>query len=307
MSSETPFLSLNLSVDYATKPGVLRNLQLDVREAEVMGLIGHSGSGKSTVALSILRLLGLKGGKASGSILLRGRDLMQASEREMRSLRGREIGLVLQSPLSSLNPSLRIGTQLSEAWRAHSDDRSRERESVRQAMRSVSLPDDDEFLRRYPSQLSVGQAQRVLIGMAILHRPALLIADEPTSALDPITQAEILDLFANLNRELRMAIIYISHDLLSVASICHRVAILHQGEIVECAPPRQVFQAPSHPYTKRLVASLPSLAMEERVARREDLPQEDLEIAASAADAAGAPRSAAKPLRHNWGHSRIPC
>ena len=262
MNNETAFLSLRLSVDYATKKGVLRNLELDVQEGEVMGLIGHSGSGKSTVALCILRLLGLKGGTARGSIHLRERDLMKLPEREMRSLRGREIGLVLQSPLSSLNPALRIGRQLSEAWRAHASSEN-ERESIRQALRSVSLPDDDEFLRRYPSQLSVGQAQRVLIGMAILHRPALLIADEPTSALDPITQAEILKLFATLNRELGITILYISHDLLSVASICDRVAILHEGEIVECAAPREVFSQPSHPYTRRLVASLPSLALED--------------------------------------------
>jgi ABC-type dipeptide/oligopeptide/nickel transport system ATPase component len=267
MTDGNPILSLRLSVDYATKPGVLRQLALDVREGEVMGLIGHSGSGKSTIALSILRLLGLKGGTASGSICLRGRDLMRVTEREMRSIRGREVGLVLQSPLSSLNPALRIGTQLSEAWRAHTNGSSG-RDSLREALRSVSLPDDDEFLKRYPSQLSVGQAQRVLIAMAILHRPSLLIADEPTSALDPITQSEVLALFAALNRELDMAILYISHDLLSVACICHRVAILHDGEIVECATPDDVFNRPSHPYTQRLVASLPVAALEHRPTRR---------------------------------------
>jgi ABC-type dipeptide/oligopeptide/nickel transport system ATPase component len=258
MSVETPFLSLRLSVDYTTKPGVLRDVSLEMREGEVLGLIGHSGSGKSTIALSILRLLALKGGQATGSIYLRGRDLMRATEAEMRSLRGREVGLVLQSPLSSLNPALRIGTQLREAWRAHAAGSGEIcRQCLREGLRSVSLPDDDEFLKRYPSQLSVGQAQRVLIAMSILHRPSLLIADEPTSALDPITQSEILALFATLNRERDMAILYISHDLLSVASICHRVAILHEGEIVECAPPRDVFNRPSHPYTQRLVASLP--------------------------------------------------
>ncbi|MBZ5566833.1 MAG: ABC transporter ATP-binding protein [Acidobacteriia bacterium] len=267
MTDNHPFLSLRLSVDYATKPGVLRNVALDVREGEVLGLIGHSGSGKSTIALSILRLLTLKGGKATGSICLRDRDLMRATEREMRSIRGREIGLVLQSPLSSLNPALRIGTQLSEAWRAHANGTGCH-QCLREALRSVSLPNDDEFLKRYPSQLSVGQAQRVLIAMAILHRPPLLIADEPTSALDPITQAEILALFSSLNRERDMAILYISHDLLSVASICHRVAILHDGEIVECAPPADVFNRPSHPYTQRLVASLPVAALEHGSARR---------------------------------------
>lgn len=276
MTDGNPILSLRLSVDYATKPGVLRNLSLDVREGEVMGLIGHSGSGKSTIALSILRLLALKGGTATGSIRLRGRDLMRVTEREMRSIRGSEVGLVLQSPLSSLNPALRIRTQLSEAWRAHANGRPG-RESLREALRSVSLPDDDEFLARYPSQLSVGQAQRVLIAMAILHRPSLLIADEPTSALDPITQAEVLALFSALNRDLEMAILYISHDLLSVASICHRVAILHEGEIVECAPPDDVFNRPSHPYTERLVASLP--AVEHRPTRRFMVSAKDRSIA----------------------------
>jgi ABC-type dipeptide/oligopeptide/nickel transport system ATPase component len=261
MTDSNPFLSLRLSVDYATKPGVLRDVALEVHEGEVLGLIGHSGSGKSTIALSILRLLALKGGKASGSICLRGRDLMRATEPEMRSIRGREVGLVLQSPLSSLNPALRIGTQLSEAWRAHANGIGCH-QSLQEALRSVSLPDDQEFLKRYPAQLSVGQAQRVLIAMAILHRPPLLIADEPTSALDPITQSEILALFSRLNRERDMAILYISHDLLSVASICHRVAILHDGEIVECAPPEDVFNRPSHPYTRRLVASLPVAARE---------------------------------------------
>jgi peptide/nickel transport system ATP-binding protein len=269
MTDSNPFLSLRLSVDYATKPGVLRDLALDMRAGEVMGLIGHSGSGKSTIALSILRLLALKGGKASGSICLRGRDLMRATEREMRSVRGREVGLVLQSPLSSLNPALRISTQLSEAWRAHANGKAEDcRRCLCEALRSVSLPDDDEFLKRYPSQLSVGQAQRVLIAMAILHRPALLIADEPTSALDPITQSEILALFSSLNRERDMAILYISHDLLSVASICHRVAILHDGEIVECARPDDVFNHPSHPYTQRLVAALPVAAREHPATRR---------------------------------------
>ena len=255
------FFSLDISVDYANKPGVLRSVRFSVQEGEVLGLVGHSGSGKSTIALAVLCLLHLKGGKATGSIVLQGRDLMKVTERKMRTLRGREIGLVLQSPLSSLNPALKVRTQLNEAWRAHGVGSSEDcRECISEALLSVSLPNDENFLSRYPSQLSVGQAQRVLIAMAILHRPALLIADEPTSALDPITQAEILELFARLNRERRMAILYISHDLLSVASLCDRVAILHEGEIVECAAPEDVFTHPVHPYTRRLVGSLRGLA-----------------------------------------------
>ena len=258
-----PFLSVGLSVDYAGRPGVLRNASLQMQEGEVLGLIGQSGSGKSTIALSILRLLSLKGGTATGHIQLRGKDLMQASEREMRGIRGHDIGLVLQSPLSSLNPALRIQTQLSEAWAAHAaGSLDACLTAVRNAMTSVSLPADEKFLRRYPSQLSVGQAQRVLIAMAVLHKPALLIADEPTSALDAITQSEILALFARLSRQLNMAILYISHDLLSVANICDRIAILNEGEIVECGTVDEIISSPSHPYTQRLIRSLPLGAFE---------------------------------------------
>jgi ABC-type dipeptide/oligopeptide/nickel transport system ATPase component len=197
-----------------------------------------------------------------GNLSFKGQDLFAKTETEMRSLRGREMSIVLQSPLSSLNPVLRIGSQLSEVWRAHSSGSRREcAAAISTALANVSLPNDGDFLRRRPSQLSVGQAQRVIIAMAILHRPSLLIADEPTSALDIITQSEILRLFAQLNRELGMGILYISHDLLSVAALCHRIAILNDGEIVECGPPSQIFGAPQHPYTQKLVAALPRVPL----------------------------------------------
>ncbi len=246
---------MGLSVDYAGKTGVLRDLRLDMNRGEILGLVGHSGSGKSTLALAILRLLSFKGGTAKGEVLFQGRDLLRCTEREMRAIRGREIGLILQSPLSSLNPALRIRTQLQEAWRAHAVAASNGR--VVEAVENVSLPADASFLRRYPGQLSVGQAQRVLIAMAILHRPALLLADEPTSALDLITQSEILQLFARLNRDLGMGILYVSHDLPSAASLCHRIAILHQGRIVECGETAQIFRNPQHAYTRQLLAALP--------------------------------------------------
>lgn len=251
----TPVLSVRLSVDYPGRPAVLKEVAVDVYPEEVVGLIGRSGSGKSTMALSILRLLGLKGGKAYGEIRFRGRDLMLLSEREMRHLRGREIGLVLQSPLAALNPALRIGTLLRETWRIHSGGDGSVR--IRELLRSVDLPAGDDFLARHPSQLSVGQAQRVVIAMALMHRPALLLADEPTSALDPITQADILGLFGRISRDLHTAILYISHDLPSVAALCHRVAILEGGVILECGETPQVFQNPTHPYTRRLIEALP--------------------------------------------------
>ena len=260
MTVAPPLLSLQLSVDYRNKSGVLRDVALEIQPGEILGLVGQSGSGKSTLSLAILRLLHLKGGTARGNLFFRGEDLSAKSESQMRSLRGREISIVLQSPLSSLNPALRVGSQLNEAWRAHATG-SREECSaaIAKALASVSLPNDADFLHRRPSQLSVGQAQRVIIAMAILHRPSLLIADESTSALDTITQSEILALFARLNRELGMGILYISHDLLSVAALCHRIAILNAGEIVECGPPSQIFGAPRHPYTQKLVAALPRL------------------------------------------------
>lgn len=251
-------LSVCLSVDYANRPGVLREVILEMRSGEVLGLVGQSGSGKSTLALSLMKLLPLKSAAIRGEIWFQGRDLMRLKEREMRAIRGREIGLVLQSPLASLNPALRIGRQLDEAWKAHARGlRDTGRKVIGELLRDLSLPAEESFLRRYPRQLSVGQAQRLLIALAVLHRPALLIADEPTSALDVITQSELLNLFCRLNQQLEMGLLYISHDLLSVASICHRVAILHEGQIVECEMTQQIFRDPQHPYTRKLIEAIP--------------------------------------------------
>ena len=252
-------LAMSITTWYGNKPPVLNTVSLEMMRGEVLGLIGQSGSGKSTIAMSILRLIELKGGRVSGSVCFQGRDLLRVKESEMRRLRGSEIALVLQSPLTSLNPALRIGTQMKEAWKAHASGPNCEALArIREALTNVALPNDDEFLQRFPSQLSVGQAQRVLIAMAVLHRPALLIADEPTSALDVITQTEILQLFRKLNRELGMGILFISHDLLSVANICDKIAILNQGQIVEYGVTAQIFNQPVHPYTQQLIGALPS-------------------------------------------------
>jgi ABC-type glutathione transport system ATPase component len=267
-------LTTRLTVDYPNKPGVLRDVELEIGEGEILGLVGESGSGKSTIALALLRLLDHKGGKLHGEVLFDGRDLVKLRPSEMRQIRGREIALVLQSPLSSLNPVLRIGTQIAEAWRAHNPDAPKQwKERALQLFELVNLPAEEGFLNRYPRQLSVGQAQRVLIAMAILHQPRLLIADEPTSALDAITQSEILALFQRLNRQLNMAMLFISHDLLSVASLCSRIAILQRGQIIECGPTQQMFRDPRTEDTRALLQAVmrnpflmaePELAADER-------------------------------------------
>lgn len=260
-----PLLSAQVTVRYPGKPPVLRGISLDIARGEVVGLVGQSGSGKSTLALAILGLLGRQRAIVEGKIILEGTDLLTLRERELRNLRGRSLSLVLQSPLASLNPALQIRTQLREAWRAHSGRNATNEaceNAIQSALQNVSLPngaENEDFLRKRASQLSVGQAQRVLIAMAIMHRPALLIADEATSALDVITQSEILQLFARLNREFGMSILYISHDLPSVAGICQRIAILHEGQIVESGPTEQIFNAPAHAYTQKLMAALPQV------------------------------------------------
>jgi len=253
-------LDARVSVRYGERPAVLRDVQLEIRRGEVLGLVGQSGSGKSTLAMAILGLLDRKRARTVGTIEFDGTDLLTLGERELRAMRGRQIALVLQSPLSSLNPALKIRTQLKEAWHAHAAGTAADCDAaICAALESVSLPWGDEFLRKHPSQMSVGQAQRVLIAMAVLHRPALLIADEATSSLDVITQSEILSLFRELNHTHGMALLYISHDLASVAEICGRIAILHQGQIVETGSTEQVLTAPRHEYTQRLMAAMPKI------------------------------------------------
>ena len=263
MTNETNseiLLAAKLSVRYGEKSAVLDGVTLDVRRGEVHGLIGQSGSGKSTLALAILGLLNRKRVAVEGVMDFEGGDLLQLRERQLREIRGRKIALVLQSPLSSLNPALKIRTQLREAWRAHAGGASVDCEhAVREALNNVSLPASEEFLAKLPSQMSVGQAQRVLIAMAIMHRPSLLIADEATSALDVITQSEILTLFRQLNRIYSMAILYISHDLASVAGLCDRISILHLGQIVESGTTERVLFEPKHEYTRRLMAAVTKL------------------------------------------------
>jgi ABC-type glutathione transport system ATPase component len=255
-----PLLELRISAAYGAGRPVLHDAAIAIYPGEILGLAGQSGAGKSTLGLAILGLHRFRKASVTGYMRFHGRELLDLPERHWRAFRGREIAFVPQSPLASLNPVLSIGAQLTEAWRAHaSGPATAWKARLRALLESVCLPPDEKFLGLYPRQLSVGLAQRVLIAMALIHRPALIVADEPTSALDMITQAEILELFRRVNRERGAAILYISHDLASMASLAHRIAILERGSIVEDGPPEQVFRAPRHPYTARLVAALPRL------------------------------------------------
>ena len=258
-----PLLRINLSVGYPGKPEVLRALELALDEREIVGLVGQSGSGKSTLGLAIPRLLGASA-RVSGEIRYRGRDLLTLPEREMRCIRGKEIAVVFQGAASALNPALRLGTQLREVWRAHRDAREWPGEGRKHAaglLASMQLPYDEEFLGRYPGQISIGQAQRVLIAMAVMHRPALVIADEPTSALDMVTQAEVLELMRGLRDRFGSSLLFISHDLAAVAAVCDRLAILCDGQIVEMGPTAQIFAAARHPYTQSLLRAMPARAL----------------------------------------------
>lgn len=252
-------LEVNLNVDYPGRAGALRDLQFSMNPGEIVGLVGESGSGKSTLALALLNLLDSKSARVQGSILFEGQDLLKLNERTLRTVRGRRLSLVLQSPMTALNPMLRIGSHFKEAWGAHSPQRDQWKPASLSLLSRVCLPSDEAFLRKLPREISVGQAQRVLIAMALLHSPPLIIADEPTSALDVITQAETLKLFRELNRDLGTAMLIISHDLLSISTTCSRVAIMQTGRIVESGSVRQIFTNPRHPYTQRLISAIPRL------------------------------------------------
>ncbi len=254
--NDDALLRVHLSAGYSTR-ATLSRIHFELQQGEVLGLVGSSGAGKSTLVLSLLGLLPWRGGRVTGEVLLGGRNLLELSEKQLRSIRGREIALIPQSPMTALNASISLRRHFEEAWNAHEKrGRAALEERVRGLMAESQLPSDPEFLRRRPREISVGQAQRVLIALALLHRPALIIADEPTSALDPVTQSQIVTLLRSLNRTHGMTLLYISHDLISVIQLCDRVAVLHQGAIVENLPVEQLGEA-RHPASLALLNALP--------------------------------------------------
>jgi ABC-type glutathione transport system ATPase component len=251
--SATQLFSAQITVHLGARK-VLDNVALEIGREEVVGLIGSSGCGKSTFALAAMNLLGLRGGRAEGFVRLDGQDLLTMNSRQLRDIRGRQVALVLQSPQAAMNPALKVRTHFEEAYRAHSKNSHRAmNEAIESVLADVQLT--TEILDRKPSQVSLGQAQRAIIAMALLHGPKLLIADEPTSALDPVNQVEINDLFRRLKDKKGISILYISHDLLSVASLCDRVAIMDAGRIVETGTTAAVFDSPQHAVTQALTRS----------------------------------------------------
>jgi len=251
-----PLLQVNIQASYG-KRQVLRDVQFELNAGEALGFVGTSGAGKSTLVMSLLGLLPWRGGDVSGEVMMVGRNLLQLNEREMRKLRGKEIALVPQSPMTALNPALSLRAHFEEAWNAHEESGRKGLEArLAELLPEVQLPGDAEFLRRRSGEVSVGQAQRVMIALALLHRPKVLVADEPTSALDPVTQAEVLTLLKRLNRSTGTALLYVSHDLISVLQMCDRIAVLSEGSVVECLAVREIAQA-KHAATLALLRSLP--------------------------------------------------
>ena len=262
----------DLHTSFHTLDGVARavdGISFEVAEGETLGLVGESGCGKSVTALSILRLVDRPGRIESGEILLRGRNLLGLSKREMRHVRGGQISMVFQEPMTSLNPVFTVGNQIIEAVRLHQKKGPEEaRELAVDMLRRVGIPNPEQRVDEYPHQLSGGMKQRVMIAMALVCRPALLIADEPTTALDVTIQAEILDLLANLQRDLGMAILLITHNLGIVAGMANRVLVMYAGRAAEYSPTDDLFENPRHPYTISLFKSIPRLDSE-RAARLE--------------------------------------
>ncbi len=254
----------NLQTIFTTEDGVVQavnGISYSLQRGEALGIVGESGCGKSVGALSLMRLIPEPPGKiVAGEVLFQGRDVLRMDIKDLRSLRGNQIAMIFQDPLTSLNPVLTIGRQIVETVLLHTD---RNREQARQhaidLLDMVGIPDAGNRLNNYPHQFSGGMRQRVMIAMALSCDPLLLIADEPTTALDVTTQAQIIDLVMRLRKELGMAVIWITHDLGVVAGCVDKVIVMYAGQIVESAPVREFYANPSHPYSRGLLGSLPKL------------------------------------------------
>ena len=270
----TPLLEVkNLHVSYSARTGevcpALSRVAFDLAAGEILGILGESGSGKSSLASALLRLLPTNGKIQQGSVFFEGRNLLQASPQDLRKIRGGRIGLISQEPSASLHPTLQVGQQVSDVLVAHETlDRRTLRQKTSHLLASVFLEDAERISRSYPHELSGGQRQRVLIAQAIACSPSLIVADEPTASLDPTTQQEILQLFRTLRQKLGLAMILITHTPAILAGLANRVLVLYAGRVAEIGPAAQVLYSPQHPYTAALLRCLPSHFAEAQSARK---------------------------------------
>ena len=253
----------NLQTHFPTRGGIVKavnDVSFHVDAGELLGIVGESGCGKSITSLSIMRLVGAPGKIVGGEIWFKGKNLLKLSENEMRQIRGDDVSMIFQDPMTSLNPVYTVGEQIAEALRLHRKlSRKDAQKAAIEAMREVAIPDPARRAKDYPHQLSGGMRQRVMIAMALACNPELLIADEPTTALDVTIQAQILELLDNLRKTRRLAVLLITHDLGVVAEVADRVCVMYTGRIVEETTVSEIFQKPRHPYTQGLLRSVPKL------------------------------------------------
>ncbi|WP_106769242.1 ABC transporter ATP-binding protein [Paenibacillus faecalis] len=261
----------NLQTSFFTDSGEVRavdGVSLSVRKGKTLGIVGESGSGKSILSLSILRLISEPGRIIGGEMIYNGENLLNKTVKQMRNIRGNQISMIFQEPMTSLNPVFTIGDQIAEAYQVHENMSKRQAmDKAVEMLRLVGIPSPEKRVKQYPFQLSGGMRQRVMIAMALACNPDLLIADEPTTALDVTIQAQILDLIRELQQRLHMSVIFITHDLGVVAETCDDVAVMYCGKVVEFSDVHTLFKEPKHPYTVGLMNSLP----------RHDIDQEELE------------------------------
>lgn len=264
-----PLLKIeNLEIDYPIAIGTVhavRGVSLEVQKGETLGIVGESGSGKSTMGLAILRLVRPPGKIAGGQVLFEGRDLAALDEEEMRRVRGKEIAMVFQNPLTSLNPLMRIDKHFLEAIKVHKPELKKEAalELVRGILEDLGI--EASRMGAFPHQLSGGMRQRIMIGLGLVLRPKLVIADEPTTALDVIVEAGFIDLLKRLKRDFDLTVVVITHNLGLVAELADRIAVMYAGQIVENAAAEDIFHAPLHPYTQGLISCVPNIDLDQEV------------------------------------------
>lgn len=268
-SPQPPLLQVSgFGLEFRTRGGTvhaLEGISLAIRKGEIVGLVGESGSGKSVLSYALLGISDRAARVTGGTALFGGLDLLQADEHTLADLRGREIGMIFQSPRTALNPIRPVGRQIEDVLRRHAAVSSTQgadlgkslKQRAVQALREVAIADPERRVHAYPFEMSGGMCQRVMIALALACRPSLLIADEPTTGLDVTTQAGVMDLITTLAREREMATLFITHDLALAADYCDRIVVMHAGHAVESAPARALFAAPRHPYTQRLISSTP--------------------------------------------------